>query len=171
MPELCRTSVEEYREMEKLPVCLVADNVRSRHNVGAFFRTADAFRIHSIYLCGISPLPPDTDIHKTALGAEKAVQWQHFPSTMKAIDYLLEEGWTIVALEQTHNSVELDSFHPAPDEKIALIAGNEVEGVSEEVLRRCHYMVEIPQQGTKHSLNVSVSAGIALYTLFLRQKG
>lgn len=162
--ELCRVSIQQFRNQPKLPICLVADNVRSQHNVGAFFRTADAFALHSICLCGITPQPLTADVHKTALGAELAVEWHHFDSTVEAVMALKQQNWCIVALEQTHNSILLQNFLPH-NQKIALIVGNEVEGVDEAVLALCDHVVEIEQFGTKHSLNVSVSAGIALYHL------
>lgn len=153
--------------MDKLPLCLVADNVRSQHNVGAFFRTADAFRLDAIYLCGITPVPPHSDIHKTALGAELSVDWHYNTSTTDTLRRLKQDGWIIIALEQAHGSIPLGEYHIEEGSRIALVAGNEVEGVSEEVLELCDNIIEIPQQGTKHSLNVSVSVGIALYTLFM----
>lgn len=159
-----RISISSYRDTPKLPIALIADNIRSAHNIGALFRTADAFRIHSIHLCGISPTPPATDIHKTALGAEQAVDHHYHPTTIAAINTLRSQGWTICALEQAHDSIPLHAYRPATP--TAIIAGNEVDGVSEEALALCDHILEIPQQGTKHSLNVSVSASIALYHLF-----
>lgn len=165
MPELCRMSVQQFREIEKIPLCLVVDNVRSQHNVGAFFRTADAFRLHRIYLCGITPFPPHSDIHKTALGAEDAVEWRRLEKTEEAISLLKKEGWSILALEQAHGSIKLSDYALRNGAKLALVVGNEVEGVGEEILNMSDAILEIPQYGTKHSLNVSVSAGIALYHL------
>lgn len=165
--ELTRTTVAEYREAEKARVCLVADNVRSQHNVGAMLRTADALRIAEVHLCGISPAPPHPDIHKTALGAEESVAWRAWPDTVRALCRLKDEGWTLCALEQAHGSVPLHLFRPPRDAKIALVAGNEVEGVGEEALYLCDHIFEIPQFGTKHSLNVSVSVGMALYQLVI----
>ena len=163
--ELTRISLADYRLLPKLPVCLIADNIRSAHNIGALLRTADAFGIAALHLCGITPLPPHPDIHKTALGAENSVEWHHWPTTLEAIDALRADGWTICALEQAHTSIPLQLDSPEAGQKIAVIAGNEVDGVSEEALQRADHILEIPQKGTKHSLNVSVSASIALYQL------
>lgn len=164
MPELNRLSLAEYQEVEKLDVIIVLDNVRSLSNIGSFFRTADAFRIGEIFLCGITACPPHREIHKTALGAEDSVRWRYFDTTEDACKYLKENNYVINAVEQIENSVMLNDYVPV--ERSAYIFGNEVDGVDEEVLPYCDSAIEIPQEGTKHSLNVSVSAGIVMYHLF-----
>ena len=164
MPELNRLSLTEYQEVEKLDVIVVLDNVRSLSNIGSFFRTADAFRIGEIFLCGITACPPHREIHKTALGAEESVKWRYFDTTEEACKYLKENNYVINAVEQIENSVMLNDFVPV--QKSAYIFGNEVDGVDDEVLPYCDNAIEIPQEGTKHSLNVSVSAGIVMYHLF-----
>lgn len=163
--ELTRCSVEEYREMEKLPVKVVTDNVRSMHNIGSIFRTSDAFLIDEIILGGISGTPPHPEITKTAIGAEESVRWRHVADTASEIERLKSEGWKICVLEQTHHSIPLNDFRRAPEERVALVVGNEVSGVDQRIVDMADYVLEIPQYGTKHSLNVSVSAGIALYAL------
>ncbi|MBR6774197.1 MAG: RNA methyltransferase [Bacteroidales bacterium] len=164
MPELNRLSLTEYQEVEKLDVIIVLDNVRSLSNVGSFFRTADAFRIGEIFLCGITACPPHREIHKTALGAEESVKWRYFETTEDACKYLRDNDYVINAVEQIENSVMLDDFVHA--RKNAYIFGNEVDGVDDEVLAYCDNAIEIPQEGTKHSLNVSVTAGIVMYHIF-----
>ncbi|MBE6342673.1 MAG: RNA methyltransferase [Lentimicrobiaceae bacterium] len=164
MPELNRLSLTEYQEVEKLDVIIVLDNVRSLSNIGSFFRTADAFRIGEIFLCGITACPPHREIHKTALGAEDSVRWRYFDTTEDACKYLKENNYVINAVEQIENSVMLNDYVPV--ERSAYIFGNEVDGVDDEVLPYCDNAIEIPQEGTKHSLNVSVSAGIVMYHLF-----
>lgn len=164
MPELNRLSLTEYQEVEKLDVIIVLDNVRSLSNIGSFFRTADAFRICEIFLCGITACPPHREIHKTALGAEDSVRWRYFDTTEDACKYLKENNYVINAVEQIENSVMLNDYVPV--ERSAYIFGNEVDGVDDEVLPYCDSAIEIPQEGTKHSLNVSVSAGIVMYHLF-----
>ena len=164
MPELKRLNVIDYHSVKKLPVIVVLDNIRSMENVGAFFRTADAFRIEAIYLCGITARPPHREIHKTALGADESVDWQYFSTTTEACEHLKRDGYSIFAVEQIEGSIMLDEFS-AP-EKSAYIFGNEVNGVDDAVLPYCEQAVEIPQQGTKHSLNVAVSGGILMYHLF-----
>ena len=164
MPELNRLTLSEYQQADKLDVVIILDNVRSLSNIGAFFRTADAFRIGEICLCGITACPPHREIHKTALGAEESVRWSHFESTEEACKHLIKKGYKIYAVEQIEDSVMLNDF--IPEEKSAYIFGNEVDGVDDEVLQYCHKAIEIPQEGTKHSLNVSVSAGIVMYHLF-----
>lgn len=164
MPELNRLSLTEYQEVEKLDVIVVLDNVRSLSNIGSFFRTADAFRIGEIFLCGITACPPHREIHKTALGAEESVKWRYFDTTEEACKYLKENNYVINAVEQIENSVMLDDF--VPTQKSAYIFGNEVDGVDDDVLPYCDNAIEIPQEGTKHSLNVSVSASIVMYHLF-----
>ena len=164
MPELNRLSLTEYQQVEKIDVVVVLDNVRSLSNIGSFFRTADAFRIGEIFLCGITACPPHREIHKTALGAEESVKWRYFETTEDACKYLKENDYTINAVEQIEGSVKLNDFIPTV--KSAYIFGNEVDGVDDEVLPYCDRAIEIPQEGTKHSLNVSVTAGIVMYHLF-----
>lgn len=164
MPELNRLSLTEYHEVEKLDVIVVLDNVRSLSNIGSFFRTADAFRIGEIFLCGITACPPHREIHKTALGAEESVKWRYFETTANACRYLKQNNYVINAVEQIEDSIMLNDFIPV--NKSAYIFGNEVDGVDDEVLPYCDNAIEIPQEGTKHSLNVSVSAGIVMYHLF-----
>ena len=164
MPELNRLNVDDYHNVKKLPVVIVLDNVRSMENVGSFFRTADAFRMKAIYLCGITARPPHREIHKTALGADESVEWRYFETTSEACEHLKSNGYRIFAVEQVKDSVALEEFD-AP-EKSAYIFGNEVEGVDDAVLPYCEQAVEIPQEGTKHSLNVAVSGGIVMYHLF-----
>ncbi len=168
MPELNRLNVSDYHSVTKLPVVIVLDNVRSMENVGSFFRTADAFRIGAIYLCGITARPPHREIHKTALGADESVDWQYFATTAEACEHLKESGYRIFAVEQVEGSIMLDEFDTP--EKSAYIFGNEVDGVDDAVLSYCEQAVEIPQMGTKHSLNVSVSGGILMYHLFANLK-
>lgn len=161
--ELTHCSVEEYREIEKHPLILVADNVRSMQNIGSMFRTSDAFKIKEIVLGGISGTPPHAEISKTALGAELSVAWRHVEDTLAEVKRLKGEGWKICVLEQTHGSIPLQQWHPTNEEKYVLIAGNEVEGVDQAIVDEADIVIEIPQYGTKHSLNVSVSIGIALW--------
>ena len=167
MQQLGRISVDEYKSSEKAPLIIIADNVRSMHNVGSIFRTSDAFLVEKIYLCGITPTPPHREIQKTALGATESVDWQYAENTLEVVNQLKKEGWTILALEQTTNSVMLDELKVEKGEKIAIVLGNEVEGVNQEVINLCHKAVEIPQFGTKHSFNVSVSCGIMLWQVYL----
>ena len=161
--ELGRIGVEEYKSSAKIPVAVVLDNVRSGHNVGSAFRTADAFRIGKIWLCGICATPPSPEIHKTALGAEFSVEWEHCASTVEVVRRLKSEGWTLAGVEQTENSTMLQDFVPEEGRRYAFVFGNEVSGVQQEVMDLCDIALEIPQQGTKHSLNVSVSVGIVLW--------
>ena len=161
--ELGRIGVEEYKNSQKAPVCVVLDNVRSGHNVGSAFRTCDAFRIAKIWLCGICATPPSPEIHKTALGAEFSVDWEHCASTVEVVRQLKSEGWTLVGVEQAENSTMLQDFMPSAGERYAFIFGNEVSGVAQDVMDLCDIALEIPQSGTKHSLNVSVSVGIVLW--------
>ena len=164
MDELNRISKEDFKRAEKLPIIIVLDNIRSLSNVGAFFRTADAFRIGELYLCGITACPPHREIHKTALGADETVKWRYFESTETACQALKAEGYRIVAVEQVNDSVPLQDF--VFEERTAYILGNEVEGVSETALPYCDGAVELPQEGTKHSINVSVCAGIVMWKAF-----
>lgn len=163
---LGRPTPEQFARMAKLPVTVVLDNIRSLNNVGSFFRTCDAFAVERILLCGITATPPSKEIHKTALGAENTVAWSHFPSTLEAVAQLRTEGYRIGAVEQVEGAVMLDRFRAESDVKYALIFGNEVFGVAQEVVDQCDFGIEIPQVGTKHSLNVSVSAGVVLWHLF-----
>ncbi|MBA2498258.1 MAG: RNA methyltransferase [Chitinophagaceae bacterium] len=163
MEELNRKSVEEFRKSEKTPVVVVLDNIRSMHNVGSVFRSADAFLVECIFLCGFTAQPPHRDIHKTALGATDTVNWKYYYSTIEAVKKLKEDGYRIWAVEQVKNSKKLNEIELKPNEKVAIIFGNEVEGVSNEVLALCDDFIEIPQLGMKHSLNVSVAAGIVLW--------
>lgn len=164
--ELGRITPEEYAGMEKIPVVVIADNVRSLHNVGALFRTCDAFGMEAVYLCGITACPPNKEIHKTALGAENSVPWRFFQQTEDAVQELRSAGYTVLAIEQTEESVLLDKWQGEPDKKYALVFGNEVKGVGQAAADLCDGAVEIPQIGTKHSLNVSVSAGVVLWEFF-----
>ena len=168
--ELQRPSVEAFAAMEKLPVVVVLDNVRSMQNVGAFFRTGDAFAVERIVLCGITATPPARDIHKTALGAEQTVAWSYHQTTLEAVEQLKAEGYTLLAVEQVEGAVMLDCFEVDPAKKYALVFGNEVMGVDQEVVDRCDGAIEIPQIGTKHSINVSVSGGVVLWEFFKQSK-
>lgn len=163
--ELGRISPEEYRRREGSGIVLILDNVRSAHNTGSAFRTADAFGIDRIYLGGITPVPPSPELRKVALGAEEVVPFEHCADVPSLIRRLKAEGYTAVAVEQTVNSVKLDSFKPADGARYALVFGNEVEGVQQEVVDECDFSLEIPQKGTKHSLNVSVSVGVVLWEI------
>ena len=165
MDELGRKSVEEFKQAEKTPVIAVLDNIRSMHNVGSVFRTADAFLIEAIFLCGYTPQPPHRDINKTALGATETVDWMFFPTAVNAVAELKSQGFKVYAIEQTEGSISLEEFPWNINEKIAVVFGNEVEGVSDEVLRLVDGSIEIPQSGMKHSLNISVAAGIVLWEI------
>ncbi|MBU0486713.1 MAG: TrmH family RNA methyltransferase [Bacteroidetes bacterium] len=165
--ELDRISTDEFKAAPKVRIVFVLDNLRSLNNIGSIFRTADAFRLEGICLCGISGIPPNKEIHKTALGATESVQWQYFEQTEDCVDALRKEGYLIVALEQVANSVKLNHFNIDKNRAYAIILGNEVEGVKQEVVDVSDYCVEIPQFGTKHSFNVVVSAGIVLWHFYL----
>lgn len=165
MDELNRKSVDEFRQSDKMPIVVVLENIRSMHNVGSVFRTADAFLIQRIYLCGYTAQPPHRDIHKTALGATETVEWEYFKDTTKAIHELQDLGYKVYAVEQTEGSYLLNQVQMEANDKIAVIFGNEVEGVSNEALKLCNGCIEIPQMGMKHSLNISVAAGIVLWEL------
>ena len=165
MDELNRKSVNAFRESEKTPVIVVLDNIRSMHNVGSVFRTADAFLIRAIYLCGYTPQPPHRDIHKTALGATETVDWRFFATTVEAVRELREAGFGVFAVEQTEGSVSLPEFGAGHAGPLAVVFGNEVSGVGEEALALCDGAIEIPQWGMKHSLNISIAAGIVLWEL------
>jgi len=158
-----RLTVEEFREAVKLPLVVVLDDGRSMHNVGSVFRTGDAFRIEAVCLCGITSTPPMAEIHKTALGAEDSVSWRYFPTALEAVEALKGEGYEVYAVEQAHGSTLLQHFEPVIGRKYAVILGNEVKGVHQEVVDRSDGCLEIPQFGTKHSMNVSVTAGIVIW--------
>ena len=169
MDELNRISVEEYKQAEKTPIVVVLDNVRSMNNIGSVFRTADAFRIEKIYLCGITATPPHRDIHTTALGAENSVDWEYVEETLDCVKHLRDEGYTVYSVEQAEGSVMLQDFK-ADGRKTAVVFGNEIDGVAQEVVDASDGCIEIPQFGTKHSLNVSVTAGIVMWDLFSKMK-
>lgn len=163
-----RLSADGYKVAEKLPVVVVLDNIRSRHNVGAVFRTADGLLFRHIYLCGISPCPPDVGIHKTALGAEEVVEWSYAQETTDVLDELKRQGYLLLTIEQTEDSIMLDhlSEHINADRPIALVLGNEVSGVDQNAIDMCDHCIEIPQHGTKHSLNVSVAGGMVMWEVY-----
>ena len=164
--ELHRISAEEFKQAEKLPLVVVLDNVRSLHNIGSVFRTADAFRIECIYLCGITACPRHPEMHKTALGAECTVDWRYVENTVQAVDNLRAEGYVVYSVEQVEGSTMLDQLVLDSGKKYAVVLGNEVKGVQQEVVDHSDGCIEIPQYGTKHSLNVSVTAGIVMWDLF-----
>ena len=164
--ELNRISVEEFKEAEKLPLIVVLDNVRSQYNVGSVFRTSDAFRVECIYLCGISATPPHQEIHKTALGAEDTVNWEYYKDTKEAILKLKSDGYYIFSIEQVEGSVMLENLQLDASKKYVVVLGNEVKGVQQEVVDLSDGCIEIPQYGTKHSLNVSTTAGIIIWDFF-----
>lgn len=168
MQELERPTIDEFSSKVKLPVVVVLDNIRSLHNVGSFFRTADAFAVESLHLCGITATPPNREIHKTALGATESVFWQYWESTAEAIAFLKQDDFILVGVEQVLGGVSPKAISLDAEKKYALIFGNEVYGVGQELLNKCDYFVEIPQVGTKHSLNVAVSAGIVVWEFFSR---
>ena len=161
-----RLSTEQYQKVDKLPFIIVLDNVRSLNNIGSVFRTSDAFLVEEIYLCGITATPPHTDIHKTALGAEDSVKWSYFADTIEAVDKLHAMGYTVYSIEQVKDSISLESIQLDKTQKYAVILGNEVKGVQQEVVDKCDGCIEIPQFGTKHSLNVSVTAGLVIWDFF-----
>ena len=163
--ELSRLTLNEFAEIEKIPLVVVLDNVRSQHNIGATFRTADAFKIEEIVLTGISAIPPSPEIHKSALGAEFSVKWSYVKDVKDAVDQLALKGYTIISVEQTENSIMLDKFEPIKGQRYALVFGNEVKGVQQDVVNCSNDVIEIPQYGTKHSLNISVSVGVVLWDL------
>ncbi len=169
--ELCRMDVEEFKKSEKLPLVVVLDNVRSLHNVGSVFRTADAFRLQGVCLCGVTACPPSPEIHKTALGAEDSVDWWYEQDTLAAVCQLKQQGFTILAVEQVEGSTELGHFKPEAGKRYALVMGNEVKGVRQDVVDAADGALEIPQYGTKHSLNVSVSAGIVMWEMTRLMRG
>ncbi len=170
LEELGRIDVEEFKKSEKTPLIVVLDNVRSMHNVGAVFRTADAFLIEKIVLCGITPVPPHREIHKAALGATESVDWIYEKNIADALKNLKKDSYKICGVEQTDSSISIDEFTVKSGQKYALVLGNEVDGLSEEAFSSYDAFLEVPQLGTKHSLNVSVCAGIAMWELFRRMK-
>ena len=161
--ELGRIRPEQYKTLPESGVVLVLDNIRSAHNIGSAFRSSDAFKVDRLYLCGICAVPPSAEIHKSALGAENTVPWEHFDDTLQAVNALKEQGYTVISVEQTEKAVQLQDFNPQPDSRYALVFGNEVNGVSQSVVDASDMSLEIPQFGTKHSLNVSVSVGVVLW--------
>lgn len=163
-----RLSPEGYKEVQKTPVVVVMDNIRSRHNVGAIFRTADGLLFEHLYLCGITPCPPDVGIHKTALGAEEVVEWTYVADTTDVLDMLHNEGYLLLTIEQTEGSIMLDRLYDEVDgtRPLALVFGNEVTGVDQGAIDLCDHCIEIPQHGTKHSLNVSVAAGMVMWEVY-----
>lgn len=166
LDELNRATIDEFKVQDKLPVAVVLDNVRSMHNIGSIFRTSDGFAVEQVCLCGITAQPPHREIEKTALGATQSVSWTYFETPLEAIAKLRADGYKIIAIEQAENSIMLNTFTPAANEKYALIFGNEVNGVSDEVMQQIDACIEIPQFGTKHSFNIVVSAGIVLWDFF-----
>ena len=165
MDELGRLSKEEFKSTKKLPITVILEDIRSMHNVGSVFRTADAFLVEQILLCGFTPNPPHRDIHKTALGATETVEWKAFENTTTAINALKKEGYHIYAIEQVHNSIELQTFEIFNQDKVAIIFGNEADGVKDETIAMTDGCIEIPQAGSKHSFNISVAAGIVLWEI------
>jgi 23S rRNA (guanosine2251-2'-O)-methyltransferase len=168
--ELNRLSPEAFKEANKTPLILILDNIRSLHNIGSVFRTADAFLIKKIWLCGITATPPHKDIHKTALGATDSVAWNYEKDTLKLVESLKQKGVMVLALEQAENAVALQNFKPENGKTYALVLGNEVKGVQQQVVSAADEVIEIPQYGTKHSLNIAVSAGIAIWNIFSKLK-
>jgi 23S rRNA (guanosine2251-2'-O)-methyltransferase len=168
--ELNRISVDEFKAAEKTDLIIILDNIRSLNNVGSVFRTSDAFRISEIILCGITATPPHAEIHKTALGAEDAVSWSYYADTLDAIKKVRGKGYTVFSVEQAEGSLKLDKFNPLDGEKYAVVLGNEVKGVQQKVVNESDGCLEIPQFGTKHSLNVSITAGIVIWHFYLSVK-
>lgn len=168
--ELNRISAEEFKKADKLPLVVVLDNIRSLHNIGSVFRTSDAFRVECIYLCGITATPPHPEMHKTALGAEFTVDWKYVNNAVEAVDNLRQEGYIVFSVEQAENSIMLENIQLEQGKRYAVVLGNEVKGVQQEVIDHSDGCIEIPQYGTKHSLNVSVTAGIVIWDLFKQLK-
>lgn len=166
--ELDRLSVDEFKDTKKTPIIIVLDNIRSLNNIGSVFRTSDAFLIEKIYLCGITATPPHRDIHKTALGSTETVAWEHTENTMDVIKKLQENNVKVVAIEQAEHAIMLNDFKPEPDTTYALVFGNEVKGVAQDVVSTSDLVLEIPQFGTKHSLNISVSCGVVVWDIFAK---
>ena len=167
--ELNRLSVDAFKTVEKFPYCLILDDIRSLNNVGSVFRTADAFRAEKVYLCGITGQPPHRDITKTALGATESVDWEHVPDALTLVKRLQQEGWLVAAVEQAEGSTSLTDFAPVPDKSYAFVLGNEVTGVGDELVQQADLVLEVPQFGTKHSLNIAVTAGIICWD-YLQKK-
>lgn len=163
MEELDRLSVSEFKSSEKVPLVIILDNIRSQHNIGSIFRTADAFRIECIHLCGITATPPNREIEKTALGATESVAWKYFPTTFESVNELKNAGYEIIAIEQAEGSTSIKDFDATKFKKVGIVFGNEVNGVDDAIMEISDHFVEIPQYGTKHSLNVSVAAGITIW--------
>lgn len=168
--DLNRISVDEFKATKKTPLIVVLDNIRSLNNIGSVFRTSDAFLIEKIFLCGISATPPNKEIHKTALGATESVDWEYFEETIDVVEKLKKENVKVLAIEQAENSTKLDTFQPEKNQKHAVILGNEVKGVQQKVVNASDLCIEIPQFGTKHSLNISVTTGVVLWDLFCKLK-
>jgi len=171
LQELGRISIDDYKKSEKTPLIIVLDNIRSLNNIGSVFRSADAFRIEKIYLCGITAQPPHRDIHKTALGATESVEWEYVDDTVELVEKLKSNNVITLSIEQAEDSIKLDKFTPKKNQKYAIIMGNEVDGVQQSVINGSDYVLEIPQIGTKHSLNISVCTGVILWDLFSKIKG
>lgn len=171
MDELGRKTVDEFRQSDKIPVVLVLENIRSAYNVGSVFRTTDAFLCQAIYICGYSAKPPHKEIKKTALGAEETVEWKHFKTAEEAITQLKSQQYKVYAVEQAEDSIALQSFQFAPDDKIAVVFGNEVTGVEQSTIHLCEGCIEIPQLGMKHSLNIATAVGVVLWELVRRRVG
>ncbi len=164
--ELGRITVDEFKTVKKTPIIVVLDNIRSLNNIGSVFRTSDAFLIEKIYLCGICATPPNKEIHKTALGATESVNWEYVEDTLTLVEKLKAENVKVLAIEQAENATKLDTFYPNKDEKYAIVMGNEVKGVQQDVVSASDLCIEIPQLGTKHSLNISVTTGVVLWDIF-----
>lgn len=164
--ELCRKTIEEFKKAKKIPVIVILDNIRSLNNIGSVFRTSDAFLIEKIYLCGITATPPNKEIHKTALGSTQSVDWEYAEDTLKLIEKLKKTGVKIFSVEQVERATMLNHFYPKKNQKYAMIFGNEIKGVQQKVVSKSDGCLEIPQLGTKHSLNISVSCGVVLWDLF-----
>jgi len=168
--ELNRKTINDFKQAQKTPIIIVLDDIRSLHNIGSVFRTSDAFLVEKIYLCGITASPPNKEIHKTALGATETVAWEHHKNVLEVIENLKKDNISVFAIEQVENAIFLDKFQTEKNNKYALVFGNEVFGVSQEAIKICDGTIEIPQLGTKHSLNISVSAGIVVWDLFQKMK-
>ena len=168
--ELGRISVDEFKSIQKTPLIIILDNIRSLNNIGSVFRTSDAFLIEKIYLCGITATPPNRDIHKTALGATDSVEWEYLEDTLELVKKLKAENVKVLSIEQAENSTKLDTFFPEENQKYAIVMGNEVKGVQQEVINASDMCIEIPQLGTKHSLNISVTTGVVIWDLFTKMK-
>uniref|UniRef100_UPI00404AC8E8 RNA methyltransferase n=1 Tax=Flavobacterium sp. TaxID=239 RepID=UPI00404AC8E8 len=168
--ELERKNIDEFKEAEKTPIIIILDDIRSLHNIGSVFRSSDAFLIEKIYLCGITAVPPNKEIHKTALGATETVAWEYAENVLEVIAKLKQDNISVYAIEQTENSIMLNDFQPEATNKYALILGNEVKGVSQKAINLSDGVIEIPQLGSKHSLNISVTAGIVIWDLFQKIK-